>query len=71
VAAPAVVPAVVAIPVSLLVADAYVVNVGVVGDNINTSEGANVISMVMSPYNDVSMIDVDALPPKIQGSHRA
>jgi hypothetical protein len=32
---------------------------------INTSDGANVISMVISPYNDVSMIDVDALPPKI------
>ncbi len=55
----------VAIPVSLLVIDAYDINVGVVGDNINTSEGANVISMVISPYNDVSVIVVDALPPKI------
>jgi hypothetical protein len=49
VATPAVASAVVAIPVSLLVADAYDVNVGVVGDNIKTSEGANVISIVMSP----------------------
>lgn len=55
----------VAIPVSLLVIDAYDINVGVVGDNINTSEGANVISMVISPYNEVSIIDVDAFPPRI------
>ena len=58
-------PAVVANPVSLLVADAYVVNVGVTGDNIKTSDAASVISMVISPYNDESIIDVDELPPKI------
>ena len=44
------VPTAVAILTSLLVADAYVVNVGVVGDNINTSDGANVISIVISDH---------------------
>ncbi len=58
-------PAVVANPTSLFVADAYVAKIGVVGNNINTYEGANVISIVISPYNDVSIIDVDTLPPKI------
>ena len=28
-------------------------------------EGANVISIVMSPYNEVYIIDVEALPPRI------
>ena len=50
-------PAVVAIAVdkltSLLVADAYEIKVGVVGDNINTSEGAKFISIVISPYNEL------------------
>ena len=43
------VPAVVAILSSLLVADAYVAKVGVTGDNINTSEGAKLIFMTISP----------------------
>ncbi len=59
------VPAVVAILISLLVADAYVANVGVACDNSNTSEDANVNSRVISPCNEVSIIDVEALPPKI------
>jgi hypothetical protein len=37
----------------------YDVKVGVTGDNIKTSDGANVISMVISPYNDVSMMVVE------------
>jgi hypothetical protein len=61
--AAAAVPAVVAIPISLLVADAYDVKVPTAGDNIKTSDGANVISMVISPYNDVSMMVVLALGP--------
>ena len=45
------VPTAVAKLSSLLVADAYDVKVGVVGDNINTSEGANVISIVISVHS--------------------
>jgi hypothetical protein len=57
----AVAPAAVANPTSLFVADEYDVNVGVVGDNINISEGAKVICMVISPYKLVSIMLVDAL----------
>jgi len=56
---------VVAIPTSLFVADAYDVKAGVTGDNIKTSDGANVISIVISPYKLVAIIDVDAFPPRI------
>ena len=41
---------VVRIPTSLLVADAYDAKVGVTGDNIKTSDGANVISIVISDH---------------------
>ncbi len=54
-----------AIPVSLFVTDAYVAKVGVAGDNIKTSLGANVISMVISPYKLACITLVDVLPPKI------
>jgi hypothetical protein len=58
----AVVPTAVEMATKFLVAALYVFTVGVVGDNINTSEGAQVISIVISPYNEVSIIDVEALP---------
>ena len=38
--------------------------VGVVRDSINTSEGANLISIVISPYKDVSIKLVDELSPR-------
>ena len=63
--AAAVVPAVVAKLISVFVALEYVANVPTGGDNIRTPCGANVISMVMSPYKLVSIIDVDAFPPRI------
>ncbi len=41
----------VVIPTSLLVTAEYVAKAGVEGDNVNTSGGAKVISIVISPYN--------------------
>ena len=35
------------------------------GDNSKTPAGANVNSITTSPYKLVSIIDVDALPPRI------
>ena len=55
-------PTAVDILISVLATDVYDVK-GVVGDNIKTSDGANVISIVISPYKLVSMIAVDALGP--------
>jgi hypothetical protein len=43
---------------------AYDVKAGVAGDNINTSEGAKVISIVISPYNAL-IYNGEALPPII------
>ncbi len=40
------------------------------GDHIKTPAGANVISITISPYNEVSITDEEAFPPKIPNHER-
>jgi hypothetical protein len=51
--------------ISVFLTVAYVVRVPTVGDNMRIPAGASVISIVISPYKLVSMMDVLAFPPNI------